>query len=289
MTIPGLAVSKQPSLRDGRMVLAFSGWMDGGDVSTGSLGWLLGKLNAQQVAEIQPQGFYIYNFPGPMELSALFRPNARLVEGTVEPPEFPENTFYCDEDNRLILFSGKEPNLAWEAFAESIFSFARQSGVTSIYFIGSYGGSVPHTREPRLTTCVSHDDLKPIMTHYGLRLANYEGPSAFPTYMISIAAARGFRMASLVAEIPPYVQGTNPRCIEAIIRKLLAILEIDVEIEDLQKASAAWEQRVSRALGKKPDVEKLVGKLEEAYDNEVFDTELGDLKEWLEEKGIRLD
>ncbi len=289
MAMSGLAVSKQPSLRDGRMVLAFSGWMDGGDVSTGSLGWLLGKLNAEEVAEIRPQGYYIYNFPGPMELSALFRPHARLVEGTVEPPRFPENTFYCDEGNRLILFSGKEPNLAWEAFAECIFSFARQSGVTSIYFIGSYGGSVPHSREPRLTTCVSHDDLKPVMKNYGLRLANYEGPAAFPTYMISIAAAKGIRMASIVAEIPSYVQGTNPRCIEAVVRKLLAILDIDVEMEDLHKASLAWEQRVSNALEKKADVKEFVGKLEEAYDNEVFDTELGDLKEWLEEKGIRLD
>jgi len=29
--------------------------------------------------------------------------------------------------------------------------------------------------------------------------------------------------------------------------------------------------------------------LEENYDNEVFDTEMGELKKWLEQKGVRLD
>ena len=32
-----LRVHATPRLREGRMVLALSGWMDGGDVSTGSL------------------------------------------------------------------------------------------------------------------------------------------------------------------------------------------------------------------------------------------------------------
>jgi hypothetical protein len=29
--------------------------------------------------------------------------------------------------------------------------------------------------------------------------------------------------------------------------------------------------------------------MEEDYDNEMFDTQMGDLKEWLEKQGIRLD
>jgi hypothetical protein len=38
-----------------------------------------------------------------------------------------------------------------------------------------------------------------------------------------------------------------------------------------------------------PDLTRLIRKLEEHYDNEVFDTQMGDLKEWLQQRGIRVD
>jgi hypothetical protein len=33
----------------------------------------------------------------------------------------------------------------------------------------------------------------------------------------------------------------------------------------------------------------MVHKMEAEYDSELFETQMGDLKEWLEQKGIRLD
>ena len=54
--------------------MAFSGWMDGGDVSTGTVRRMVELLDAEYVAEIDPEPFYIYNFPGTMEVAAMFRP-----------------------------------------------------------------------------------------------------------------------------------------------------------------------------------------------------------------------
>ncbi|MHC4671950.1 MAG: PAC2 family protein, partial [Planctomycetota bacterium] len=64
-----LKILARPNLNEGRMILAFSGWMDGGDVSTGTVEWLIDNLDTQKVAIIDPEGFYIYNFPGSMEVS----------------------------------------------------------------------------------------------------------------------------------------------------------------------------------------------------------------------------
>ncbi len=96
-------------------------------------------------------------------------------------------------------------------------------------------------------------------------------------------------MASFVAEIPAYIQGTNPRCIEAVLRKLGAILGLEIGLDELRTLAAAWEERLSRVLERTPDLAKLIRKLEADYDNEVFDTQMGDLKEWLEQRGIRVD
>ncbi len=279
----------EPHLENGRLVLAFTGWMDGGDVSTGTVKWLAKSLDAQPVADIDPESFYICNFPGSTEVSALFRPKTKIVDGVIEELTPATNTFFCDQGTQLVLFDGKEPNLNWGRFADRVFSFAERVGVAVIYFVGSYAGMVPHTREPRLTSTVSDAGLKPELARYGVDFTNYEGPASFATSLLTQASQRGFRMASVVAEIPSYIEGKNPRCIEAVVRKLAAILGLQVNVDKLRKAADDWEHRLTETLEDNPEVAELVGKLEEHYDDEVFDTQMGDLKTWLKQRGLRVD
>ena len=63
------------------MLLALTGWMDGGLVSTGTVKNLMDGRNLVEVARIEPAGFYIDNFPGNMEVTALFRPHVVINDG----------------------------------------------------------------------------------------------------------------------------------------------------------------------------------------------------------------
>jgi predicted ATP-grasp superfamily ATP-dependent carboligase len=289
MSPEGLKIHTRPELVDGRLILAFSGWMDGGDVSTGTVEWLVEALGAQKAADIAPEGFHIYNFPGSMEISSLFRPHTKIENGLIEAYQPPTNTFFCDTGSALLLFSGREPNFNWSDFADCLFSFASQAGISVVYFIGSVAGTVPHTREPRLMSAVSDQSLKPALEPYGVTFTDYEGPASFSTYLMTLASGRGFRMASLVAEIPAYIQGTNPKSIEAVIRKLTAMLGLQVNLDRLRTTSDAWEKRLNDALEREPELATHIRKLEEDYDNEIFDTQMGDLKEWLQRRGVRVD
>src|SRR4051794_39839321 len=169
-----------PTLEGGTLVLALSGWMDGGDVSTGTAQRLIGLVHAKLVAEIDPEPFYLYNFPGSMDVAALFRPHIKIEEGLVTELAMPANLFFDHPPAKLVLFVGKEPNLAWRTFGDCILEVARRVGIRRILFVGSFGGSVPHTREPRLYVTCSTDELLPEMERYGLkRRSNYEGPGSF--------------------------------------------------------------------------------------------------------------
>lgn len=278
-----------PELPEGALVLAFSGWMDGGNVSTGAVEWLAGALRARKAAEIVAEGFYIYSFPGSMEISSLFRPHTKVEDGLIKEYEPPTNHFFCRPESHLALFSGKEPHLRWHDFADCLFAFARRTGIATVYFVGSVAGAVPHTREPRLRCTVSDESFKPTLAPYGVRFTDYEGPASFTTYLLTQAAAHGLSMISLVAEIPPYIQGPNPKCIAAMVRKLAALLTLPVELETLTEIVEAWEKRLGEVLADEHELGEHIAKLEADYDNEVFDTQMGDLKEWLEERGIRLD
>jgi len=266
-----LSIRESPRLERATLVLAFSGWMDGGDVSTGTVSRLVHLLEARPIAEIDPEPFYLYNFPGPMEIAALFRPTVEIEDGLLKRLEMPSNTFYVHEPARLVLFLGKEPNLGWKAFGECIFAMARRVGVRRILFVGSFGGSVPHTRQPRLYVTCSDPAQLPEMERYGLRRRNtYKGPGSFTSYLMAQAESTGVEMVSLVAEIPSYLQGTNPASIEAVTRRLAKILKLHLDLDSLRAASTEWELEVSSAVERNQELASTVRGLEEAYDNELL-------------------
>lgn len=283
MTSERLQIQREniEKLRDGRLVLAFSGWMDGGDVSTGTVKRLIEELDAEQVAEIRSEGFYISSFPGDMEVSSLFRPHIRIEDGIVKKFETKQNRFYLSAQHNLAFFVGEEPNLQWREFGECVFGFAKELGVSSLFFVGSFAGSVPHTREPRLHVSVSRPGLQQGLEKYGLRPTNYEGPGSFMTYLMTQASGHGLEMINIAAEIPAYLNGTNPSSIEAVTRRLAAILRLRVDLSKLRARSHDWESQVSQAvLSESGDMAEQIRKLEEQYDDDLIESPVDGLPEF---------
>ena len=279
-----LRINECPMLSKGTMLLAFTGWMDGGDVSTGTVRTLItSQLEVRKVAHIDPEGFYIYNFPGSMEISALFRPHIKIEDGVVRSYDLPTNTFFCDEQKDLVLFIGREPNLNWETFGDCIFRFATTSGVKRILFVGSFGGTVPHTREPRLYATVSDPDLLSGLKTYGVRPSDYEGPGSFTSYLMTQVGDQGFDMVSLVAEIPAYLQGTNPICIEAVTRRLAPILGLKANLAELRGASDEWESKVSDTVNKDEELAEKIRELEKQYDDDLVNSPIAEA--WMNDEG----
>jgi proteasome assembly chaperone (PAC2) family protein len=270
MALPYLEILAQPQLEQATMLLALTGWMDGGLVSTGTVERFMENRDLVDLARIDSDPFYIFNFPGSMEIAALFRPEVSVEKGLITEFDWPANTFHGDTAANLVFFLGREPNLLWQEFADCIFEVATTVGVTRIIFMGSFGGTVPHTREPRMYGSVSHPHLTPLVESYGMRLSEYEGPASFANLLLDQAAAHDIEMLSLVAEIPGYLQGINPLSIEAVSRRLAKILNQPVNLTSLRAASNEWETKVSDAVEKDPKLAARVRKLERQYDNELI-------------------
>jgi proteasome assembly chaperone (PAC2) family protein len=259
-------------LADVTMLLALGGWMDGGSVSTGTVRHLMRGRTTVPYARIEPAGFYIESFPGSMELAALLRPHVTYENGLIKSFEMQSNEAHLDIEGKLLYFVGKEPNVNWTGFADQVFAMAKASGVTRIIFMGSFGGSVPHTREPRLYGAVSEEKLLPVLKQYGLKPTEYEGPASFATYLLARAKSEGIEMLSISVEIPNYLEGTNPISIEAVTRRLGSMLNLNVDLSQLRTASAEWEAQVSEAVAKDKRLAKTINKLQEEYDNELVES-----------------
>ncbi|UCG49578.1 MAG: PAC2 family protein [Phycisphaerales bacterium] len=289
MALENLTIYKQPNLSNPRLIMGFSGWMDGGGVSTGTLKELVERTNAEKFAEIDPGDFYIYSFPAVMDVAAMFRPHTRIEQGGIVAFDFPKNQFFCSESHDLILFLGREPNLKWGQYSDCIFSLCEHFGVKMIYFIGSVAGLVPHTREPRLFCATSTAKIRDNFKHYGVNFTNYEGPASITTYLTAASSSRNLSMVSLVATIPAYVQGDNPKCIQAVTERLAGMLQLDLKLGRLRALSEEFEKKLSRLVQEQPQLAANIKKLEEDYDSEIFNTEMGDLKNWLEQQGLQVD
>ncbi|MFP6767527.1 MAG: PAC2 family protein [Planctomycetaceae bacterium] len=268
-----LTFHERPQLYKATMLLAFTGWMDGGDVSTGTVQRLVDLLDAESFAEINPDPFYIYNFPGSMETSALFRPEITVEDGLVTSVQLPSTRFYASGDHNLLMFIGREPNLRWQTFGDCLFHLAHETGVERVLFVGSFGGAVPHTRDPRLYTTCSTAALLPEMERFGVRRTGYEGPGSFMSYLMTRAEDVGLEMVSLIAEIPHYLTVTNPASIEAVSRRLAKILQLPLDLDELRSASTEWELEVSSAIDENDELAERVREYEEAYDDELLGLE----------------
>src|SRR5215213_6865761 len=243
-----LTLVNTPRMDGSTLLLALTGWMDGGLVSTGTVNHLMQGRDLVDVARIDPAGFYIDSFPGSMEVAALFRPHVKYRKGLVKKFDMPANEFKADVAANLAFFVGKEPNLNWPAFADCIFEVVKKLGAKRIIFMGSFGGTVPHTREPRLFGSVSEKRLLPLLKQHGLRPSDYQGPASFASYLLWRSHRENVEMLSIAAEIPGYLEGQNPLSIEAVTRRLGRILGLHVNLAKLREASTDWEMRVTQEV-----------------------------------------
>jgi len=280
-----LRIYSKPKLKNPCMVIGFSGWMDGGDVSTGTIQYLSFKLQVKKFAEINAQKFYLFNFPGAMLETAQFRPYTKIQDGLITDFQYPQNEFFYDEKNNLILFSGKEPNINWDEYTNCIFKIAQEFGVKKIYFVGSVAGPTPHTRGIRISCSVSGEKQKAELKESGIRFSNYQGPASLTTLLTKLSPEKGIEMTNFVAEIPAYVQTRNPKGIKAVTKNLVQLLKIDIDLTDLSVKSTHFEKRIDGLVHKQPLLAAQIKKLEENYDKEYFE-EKGGFEEWLKRHGI---
>ena len=240
-----LKMYQQPKINNAQMVISFTGWMNGGEVSTGTVDYLKNKLGAQKFAEIKPDPFYILNFPSTMGQSSEFRPHVTVEEGLLKNFSFPKNEFFYHQESNLILFKGKEPHIHWKTFAENIFEIGKQYNLKRIYFIGSVAAATPHTRGIRASCYCSDEILKNLVKNHVIRFTDYEGPGSITTYLTHLAQKRNIEMINFVAEIPVYIQSENPKAIKTLAEKLIKLLNLKINTSDLTKKNLVFEKKIN--------------------------------------------
>lgn len=244
------------------LIAAFAGWNDAAGAATTALDVVAGSLDAEQIAELDPEDFYDFQ---------VTRPTIRLSDGQTREVDWPENTVLAapapSAERDLVLFSGIEPNTRWRTFAGAVLEVAERLEVEMVVTLGALLADVPHSRPVPITGLASDPGL---VERLGLSRSSYEGPTGIVGIIHDACRQRGLTSASLWAAVPHYVAAVpNPKAALALLRRLEAFTGVAIEASELEDAMERFETQVDRAVSSNPEIEELVRRMESEQADEV--------------------
>ncbi len=172
------------------------------------------------------------------------------------------------------MLLGVEPHLKWATFVGAILDFAELFAVERVISLGGTLDSVPHTAEPIISGASSDPDLRDALKLLGVRPSGYEGPTSIHSALLDACNRRGIANASLWGHAPVYLQDTpNPRVCYALLRRLVALLNLPLALDSLRDASLDFDRQVDEAVAKNTELQEYVQQLQMAMEQAEQSTE----------------
>lgn len=265
-------VYDRPLLHEPVLLAGFTGWLDGGEASTGTMKYLVEKLKATRFASLPAEEFHVYQVPGVESL----RPHVQHQEGVVAEERYPSNDFYAwhrsdpSEGPDLIILVGSEPSLRWRQYLDAVLELAESFGVRRVYSTGGVLDRSPHTREPIVSCGLSHEELRELMRSYAVRFSNYEGPSTFCSALVHASAQRSLQAIHFSARCTFYPEFSisiphNPKAIRSIMQRLNHLIPLRLNLEDLDDSARKMEERLNAVVAETPKLAQYLRELETNY------------------------
>lgn len=283
------------------MIAGWQQWADAGAVSSGLPLYLLEQTQAKKIAEIDPDGFYLFQIPGTHD---LFRPMVKLQEGHRESIEGKANEFYYagDDEQGFVIFLGEEPHLNEELYAEAFFDVVEELGIERVAAVAGVYGAMPYDKEREVSTVYSHPSMKEELNKYAVRFSSYEGGATISMYLADQAERRGIEFFRFCTFVPSYDFSKAGIAVQPIaiaedykawydlMVRLDHMFGLGLHLSDLQQKSeeliAEWDVKIAQVAESMPHlgVTKYMEKLRAEFKEMPF-VPLSDL--WTDElKGL---
>lgn len=253
-----LTIFEEPvGLRRPILIMAFSGWNDAAESATTAARYLGQIWPARALASIDPEEFYHFG---------LSRPHVRFKTGSRQEREvvWPATEFSLAQpealDRDLIVGVAIEPHLKWRTYCGAVLELARRCEASLVLTLGALLAEVAHTQPVRLVGGAYDPELA---ARLGIRPTRYEGPTGIVGVLNTISRDEGIPIASLWANVPHYVSGIeNPKAAMALVRRVLGLLNVELDLSDLNEASAQFEQNLNSIVSQNKKIADYVRKLE---------------------------
>ncbi len=214
-------------------------WPGIGDVSLTAAKYLVEKLNAVEIGEIEPVNF--------------FEPVGVTVrDNVVESPRFPESKFYYWQYPKagkgLVIFIGEEqPAFKGYELVNCVLDVAQRLRVSRVYSCAAAVTRIHHSEEMKVwgaaTTSNLVDELSKqnVILRDSLRIAGLNG------LILGMAKEREMEGVCLLGEVPSYAtQIANPKASLAVLGILTKMLGITLDLTELSHLAERVDEEMDR-------------------------------------------
>lgn len=231
---------RRPRLHSPVMLAA---WPGIGDVSLIVCRYLIQKLGAQEMGEIEPHSY--------------FDPTGVWVaDNIVESPQFPESRFYYWKSRSrthgdIIFFTGDaQPVTKGYELAGSVLDVARSFKVERLYTCAAAIAPLHHSEEPKVWGVATQETLLPELKRYDIVLRGDLQIAGLNGLLLGVAKERGLSGICLMGEVPSYATRiANPKAALAVLRVLTQMLGIEVDLSEMKDAADQAEQEMRQIAG----------------------------------------
>jgi proteasome assembly chaperone (PAC2) family protein len=240
----------QQGLREPYAVAGFGGWIDAGSASSGAIEHLVKSLNAQRVAELDPELFYSFSDT---------RPWTRPLPDQAREHVWPKAELFVarlpDAPRDLILFSAPEPNLRWRTFTETLVGLLQQLGAVGLLSLGAVLAPVHYRVRVRLRGWGTTPEFRARLRERRIGWTSYEGPTGIATVLHAVAQEHGLPGAGLTALTPSYLPRVmHPWTAAALLRAVGDLAGVGLPLESLDDAARALADQIDRFLAERPSL-----------------------------------
>lgn len=251
------------------LVVAFEGWNDAGEAATGAARALAAKLELVEIADIDPELYFDYQFTRPTValdddgVRRISWPGAKML-GPGGPAPDGEEVVDGPGAGALHLLIGQEPARSWKAFAQEIVDAALTADIDGMVFLGAMLADAPHTRPLAVFASSENAEMRAAL---GLERSEYEGPVGILSVIADAAERVGIPTVSLWASVPHYVHNSpSPKAVLALLAKLEELTGLTIPRGSLEGDAAAWEAGVDALAADDEDMAAYIQQLEQARD-----------------------
>jgi proteasome assembly chaperone (PAC2) family protein len=246
----------EPSLHEPALVAGFGGWGNAGEVATSTVDFLVKSLEAQQLASLESDVFFLFS---------VNRPLVTIAHGHLKSLDLPRSRFYFSTNSLgrdLILFFGPEPQLCWHQYVEAFMQLCRRFGVRTFITLGGLHDEVLHNETKISAAGASMDEVQRLRElKEPVELIEYVGPSAIHSLFLAKALEQKIESISLWAHAASYLQGTNYKLCSGLIKRLNLLLGLEVEPTELDLSWKLVEDQIDQLIEKNEQLKQHVEEL----------------------------
>jgi proteasome assembly chaperone (PAC2) family protein len=247
------------------MIMGFEGWPDAGKTASMAAIYMIEKLNAKPIGEINPEGLFNYQTSN----SIKERPQVIVQGGLVKTLKVRTTYLWsgvdCERGKDIIISLGPEPDLNWNRYAGIIIELVEKYSISKIFTLGGTFAPIPHTMGSKVSAVVSNPELNNEINKYGIEPASYEGPTSIHSQLMVEAAKNNVPMINLWSHTPHYIRVVDYIGRYNLMLNLCRLSNLNVELGDAIRDAEFLLNQINNVLLKKPELRKYLNILENEY------------------------